>query len=58
MGEMEHSHTDSSVLATQGLLSESKRDERGNQKRDSISLSSERTFSLFLCSVVLMIADI
>lgn len=58
MGKMEHSHTDSSVPATQGLLSESERDERGNQERYSISLSSAGTFSLFLCSVVLMTADI
>lgn len=57
VGKMEHSHTDSSVLATQGLLSESKKDERGNQERDSISLSSEE-HCLFLCSVVLMTADI
>lgn len=50
VGKMEHSHTDSSALATQGLLSDSKKDERGNQERDSISLSSEE-HSVCFCAV-------
>lgn len=56
MGKMEHNRTDSSALATQGPLSESVRDERGNQEIPFLFPAKEH--SVCFCAVVLMATDI